>query len=205
MYIADRADTSRIPALMQRLREKKVWVVPTQALAERWFAPMDAAVLRNEPEMKYMDAGTLNNWVQAKQNLMSNPKYDAVAMNRYILLRRQLILACARNGVGLLLGSDAPQVFDVPGFSAHHELRYLVEAGLTPYEALRTGTVQVAQFLNRTDAGIIKQGAAADLILLNGNPLVDINQSKNIAGVVLAGRWLPKSWIDQTLKSLEKN
>jgi imidazolonepropionase-like amidohydrolase len=105
----------------------------------------------------------------------------------------------------LLLGSDAPQVFDVPGFSAHHELRYLVEAGLTPYEALRTGTVQVAQFLNRTDAGIIKQGAAADLILLNGNPLVDINQSKNIAGVVLAGRWLPKSWIDQTLKSLEKN
>jgi imidazolonepropionase-like amidohydrolase len=205
MYIADRADTSRIPALMQRLREKQVWVVPTQALAERWFAPMDAAVLRNEPEMKYMDAGTLNNWVQAKQNLMSNPKYDAVAMNRYILLRRQLILACARNGVGLLLGSDAPQVFDVPGFSAHHELRYLVEAGLTPYEALRTGTVQVAQFLNRTDAGIIKQGAAADLILLNGNPLVDINQSKNIAGVVLAGRWLPKSWIDQTLKSLEKN
>jgi imidazolonepropionase-like amidohydrolase len=205
MFSADKADTTKIPVLMQRLREKHVWVVPTQCLAERWFAPVDADVLRNEPEMKYMAPATLNDWVNAKNNLTSNPKYDPVAINRFILLRRKLILACQRSGVGLLLGSDAPQVFDVPGFSAHHELKYLVDAGLTPFEALRTGTVNVATFLKQSNAGIIKTGAVADLILLNGNPLLDINQSKNIDGVVLAGRWLPKTWIDETLKKLEKN
>lgn len=203
LFIANRADTTRIPTLMQRLREQKVWVVPTQALAERWFAPSDAEVLRNEPEMKYMTQSTLDNWVSAKKNLMANPRYNAAAINRFILLRRKLILACQQAGVELLLGSDAPQVFDVPGFSAHHELKYLVDAGLTPYEALRTGTVQVAQFLKQQNAGVVQRGAPADLILLNGNPLLDINQTRNIEGVVLAGRWLPKRWIDSTLKGLE--
>ena len=55
---------------------------------------------------------------------------------RLIALRKKLIYECNKNGVGLLLGSDAPQVFDVPGFSVHHELRYLVDAGLSPYDAL---------------------------------------------------------------------
>ena len=93
-------------------------------------------------------------------------------------MRRKLIAACNKNGVGLLLGSDAPQVFDVPGFSVHHELRYLVDAGLTPYEALKTGTVNVGKFLGRDDVGVIKVGAAADLLLLNNNPLENIEHSK---------------------------
>ena len=69
-----------------------------------------------------------------------------------------MVAACARNGVGLLLGSDAPQVFNVPGFSTHQELEYLVAAGLSPYEALRTGTVNVATYLGRTgDSGTIRR------------------------------------------------
>jgi imidazolonepropionase-like amidohydrolase len=106
--------------------------------------------------------------------------------------------------VGLLLGSDAPQVFNVPGFSTHHELKYMVDAGLTPYQALRMGTVNVGKFYNKPDQGIITNGAVADLILLNGNPLSDINQTKNIQGVMLNGKWLSKEWIDATLKTLEK-
>ena len=204
MFSAARADTLRIPALMQRLREKKIWVVPTQALAERWFAPVDAERLRAEPEMIYMTSKTLDDWTNAKKSLQSNPSYNAADMNQFIQLRRQLILACERSGVGLLLGSDAPQVFDVPGFSLHHELKYMVDAGLTPYEALRTGTVAVARFLNQPGAGVVRAGAPADLVLLNGNPLLDISQTKNIDGVVLAGRWLSKGWIAETLKGLEK-
>jgi imidazolonepropionase-like amidohydrolase len=122
-----------------------------------------------------------------------------------IEVRRKLIAACNNNGVGLLLGSDAPQVFNVPGFSVHHELRYLVDAGLTPYEALKTGTVNVGEFLRRDDIGVIKLGAASDLLLLNGNPLEDINQSKNIAGVMIGHLWLDKKYITVELEKLEKN
>jgi hypothetical protein len=205
MFLADRADESRIPKLTAALRERGIWVVPTQALAERWFAPgQSAEALRSEPEMVYMAAATLNNWAQAKQTLMALPAYQAASVTRFIALRRKLIAACQKDGVGLLLGSDAPQVFDVPGFSVHHELKYLVDAGLTPYEALRTGTVNVARFYNRPDAGTIKPGAVADLVLVGGNPLKDIAQTRHIEGVMLNGRWLSKDYIQKELKKLEK-
>ena len=206
LYIADKADESGFTKLIAELEKHHIWVVPTQALAERWFHPAkDPEALRNEPEMKYMSSVTLNNWVNSKKNLMQNPNYNAATVNRLIELRKKLILECNLNGVGLLLGSDAPQVFDVPGYSVHHELKYLVDAGLTPYQALRTGTANVGKFLRREDLGIIKTGAVADLILLNGNPLKDINQSKNIEGVMLGNMWLPKNYISAELKKLEKN
>ncbi|MEJ7830711.1 MAG: amidohydrolase family protein [Segetibacter sp.] len=205
MFVADKADTSKILRLTTALRNNKIWVVPTQALAERWFTPNKSPEdLRNEPEMKYMAATTLNNWVNSKKSLMNNPQYNAESINRFIALRRKLIYECNRNGVGLLLGSDAPQVFDVPGFSLHHELKYMVDAGLTPYEALRTGTVNVATFLNRNDMGVIKKGAVADLVLLNGNPLTNIEHVKNIEGVMLGTQWLSKDQISKELKRLEK-
>jgi imidazolonepropionase-like amidohydrolase len=93
----------------------------------------------------------------------------------------------------------------VPGFSTHNELAYLVGSGLTPFQALRTGTVNVASYLKLADSGVIKPGAVADLVLINGNPLQDIRQTQNIQGVVVNGRWLSKSEIDAGLKKLEKN
>ena len=205
MFIGDMADTTRIPKLMTALRDKNIWQVPTQALAERWFAPgKDADALANEPEMKYMDRKTVTNWTNTKKNLLKNAKYNAEAINRYILLRRKLIYECNKNNVGLLLGSDGPQVFNVPGFSVHHELKYLTDAGLTPYQALRTGTVNVGKFLNNPEIGTIKKGVVADLVLLRGNPLTNINETKNIEGVMLRNLWLSKKWIEKELKKLEE-
>lgn len=206
LFIADKTDESGIPKLMDSLKKHHIWVVPTQALPERWFHPTRSADdLANEPEMKYMDAATVNNWVTAKKTLLNNPNYKTSVATRLIEVRRKLINACSKSGVGLLLGSDAPQVFDVPGFSVHHELRYLVDAGLTPYEALKTGTVNVGKFLNRDDVGVIKIGAVSDLLLLNGNPLDDIDQSNNIEGVMMGNLWMDKEFITIELKKLEKN
>jgi hypothetical protein len=205
LFVARRADTTKIPALIAALKKGGTWVVPTQALAERWFSPdRTTESLSQAPEMKYMSTGQINGWVQSKNNLMSNPSYNANDVRELIRLRRKLIYECNRNGVGLLLGCDAPQVFNVPGISTHHELQYLVDAGLTPYEALRTGTVNVGNFLKRKDIGTVKTGSVSDLILLNGNPLQDISQSKNIAGVMIGSTWLPREVIDSELKKLEK-
>jgi len=135
---------------------------------------------------------------------MSNEQYDSKKIDDFIKLRRKLIYECQQNGVGLLLGCDAPQVFNVPGFSTHNELKYLVDAGLTPYQALRTGTVNVATYLKLADAGTIKPGAIADLILINGNPLTDITSTKKVEGVMVQGKWLSKSEIESGLKKLEK-
>ncbi|MBA4057449.1 MAG: amidohydrolase, partial [Marivirga sp.] len=206
MFVADRADTSLIPKLMTGLKKQNIWVVPTQSLAERWFAPgFTETEFRSDPDIKYMKTETVNNWIESKKNLMANPKYDAAMINDYIKLRRRLIKACQQYGVGLLLGCDAPQVFNVPGSSTHNELEYMVLAGLTPYQALQTGTTNVATYLKLPGSGVIKPGATADLVLIGGNPLKDISQTKKIEGVMLNGKWLSREYIDAGLKKLVKN
>jgi imidazolonepropionase-like amidohydrolase len=205
MFVADKADVSVIPKLMKGLKEKNIWVVPTQSLADRWFAAdFTGDEFLKDPDSKYMDKKTVTQWIDAKKNLMANPQYDAKKIDDFIKLRRKLIYECQQNGVGLLLGCDAPQIFNVPGFSTHNELKYLVDSGLTPYQALLTGTVNVAKYLNLTDAGTIKAGAVADLVLINGNPLTDITNTKKVEGVMVQGRWLSKSEIELGLKKIEK-
>lgn len=205
MFVADRADQARIPELVRKLRAGNIWVVPTQSLAERWFHPdYKAEDFTKDPDAAYMATTMVEQWLASKNNLMKNPAYDPQKIRDFVALRRKLIKECQDGGVGLLLGCDAPQVFNVPGFSTHNELVYLVNAGLTPYQALRTGTVNVANYLNRKDAGVIREGAVAELILLNGNPLKDIRQTRNIEGVMVAGQWFPRPYIDSELSKLRK-
>ncbi|UFH56851.1 amidohydrolase family protein [Spirosoma sp. KNUC1025] len=203
-WIAYRADASQIPKLVQGLRDKRIRVVPTQALAERWLSPLPGDVFAKAPEMKYMKPEQITSWVNAKNSYTSNPNFSKEHAEKLIQIRRKLIYACQKNGVDLLLGSDAPQIFNVPGFSIHHEMKYMVDAGLTPYETLRTGTVNVASYLNKPDWGTIKIGNVSDLVLLGGNPLKDINQTKNIEGVMIGTNWLSKAYIQSELKKLEK-
>ena len=146
----------------------------------------------------------MKNWVNSKKNIMANPNYKPNDVKKFVELRRKLIYECQRNGVGLLLGSDGPQVFNVPGFSVHHELRYMVEAGLTPYQALQSGTVNVAKYFNLNNTGMIKAGYVSDLILLDANPLENIDNTKKIAGVMLGNHWMSKEDIASELKKLEK-
>lgn len=205
MFVANQADTSGIPVLVQRLRERQIWVVPTQCLAERWFAPGDVSrTFMAAPEMIYMNADELKEWSDMREQIVKSAQYDSTEIEVFRQIRKQLVFECNKNGVGLLLGSDAPQVYNVPGFSAHHELRYLVEAGLTPYEALRCGTANVGRFWGRDDLGVVKTGAVADLILLNANPLENISNTRRIEGVLLGHRWMSGAFIAETLKKLEK-
>lgn len=205
LYLADKIDESRIPKLISGLKSKNIWVVPTECLPRRWSSTVSADQLNNSPEMIYMSQKTRENWVNAKKNIQQSPKYSAEISAKQIAIRQKLLREMHKNDVGILLGSDAPQVFDVPGFSAHQELEYYVEAGLTPYQALVTGTVNVGRFLNRSDVGTIKIGSTADLILLNSNPLKDIKATQDIKGVMLSGKWMSENYISQELKKLVKS
>jgi imidazolonepropionase-like amidohydrolase len=108
-------------------------------------------------------------------------------------LMRRVIRALAERDATLLLATGATlrsQI--VPGASAHHELRELVAAGLTPFEALRTATANPAIVLGVPgELGIVVPGARADLLLLDANPLADVGNTERLAGVMVRGRWLP--------------
>lgn len=203
LNLAAHVDPARIAAVAAATREAGVWNVPTQSLIENLASAEDAEAMARRPEMRYMPPPTVAQWVRAKRNLQASPGFDAATGQRFIEVRRQLIRALHDAGAGLLLGSDAPQVFNVPGFSIHEELRMLVAAGLTPYQALATGTRNPAVFLGAEDEfGTVAVGRRADLILLEANPLDDVAHVRRRAGVMLRGRWLPESEIRQRLDAL---
>lgn len=98
-----------------------------------------------------------------------------------------------RAGVGLLAGTDATAPLVVPGLALHDELALLVEAGLTPTEALRTATINPARCLKMEgQVGCIEAGLFADLVVLAKNPLEDITNTRSIEVVIAGGRVVPR-------------
>jgi imidazolonepropionase-like amidohydrolase len=197
--LIDRVDESRIPHLARATREGGVWNAPTQTLIEHLFNEVDPEVMAAWPEMRYVPAATVANWVQQKRNIQQQPTFTRARADRYIEVRRRLIRELHAAGAGLILASDAPQWWNVPGFSVHRELGMMVAAGLTPYQALETGTRNAAVYFGTEDWGTIAPGKVADLVLLDANPLVDIGNVSRIAGVMLRGRWMPQSEIQERL------
>lgn len=105
-------------------------------------------------------------------------------------LHLELVRALHEAGAPILAGTDFPNPYVVPGFSLHDELDDLVAAGLSPYQALRAATVDPARFLG-ADFGTIEVGKRADLLLLDANPLENVDATRKLAGVLVGGRWHP--------------
>lgn len=190
VMLADDLIVDEIPGIVAATRDAGTWNVPTQVLIEQLIDNTPVAELKARPETRYVSAATVQGWIAAKEAQLNERGFSPETAARAIELRRRLILDLHTAGAGLLLGSDAPQIFNVPGFSVHRELRALVAAGLTPYEAIYTGTAAVATFLG-SNGGVVAEGKDADLILLDANPLNDIRDSRRIHGVMLRGQWLP--------------
>jgi Amidohydrolase family len=130
------------------------------------------------------------------RHLAAGKPYQGIRIEAVPNLRRllafQKILAKSLHDAGarVLAGTDAggPE-FVIPGASMSDELRLLVSAGLEPYDALRAATIDAAKFLRRDDRGTIEPGKVADLVLLRGDPLGDIENVELRVGVMLRGRY----------------
>jgi imidazolonepropionase-like amidohydrolase len=119
---------------------------------------------------------------------------------RYVEIRNRVVKAIQDSGGTIIAGSDTPEFFHMYGWGLHSELAAYVEAGLTPYQALRTATVNPAAYLRASaTAGTIEPGKRADLVLLHGNPLENISNTTKIAGVVVGGRWLARDELDRMI------
>lgn len=143
----------------------------------------------------YLEDGYLENFRDGNEKHLNQCRGIEELCSMKTDIDSWILQGLKRKGVLLLLGTDSGTggMGIVPGFSIHDELRLLVENGFTPYEALQTGTVNAAVVVERIngegDFGSIEIGKRADLILLRGNPLVDLNMLRDPAGVMAAGRW----------------
>ncbi len=196
-------DERRILELVAATRAAGARVVPTMVLWEAAFnGGRSAAELRaRRPEVRYMPPETVEAWERAVAERPAAVVPEVA--DRATALRQTIAQALYSGGVPLLLGTDSPQIFHVPGFAMHHEMRLWVEFGMTPYEVLETGTRRAAEYFAATDEfGSIVVGHRADLLLLTANPIEDIANLARRAGVMLNGRWIPERQIQARLAEI---
>lgn len=187
-------------------KENGSWVTPNLSNLVRIAAQarsLDA--VRGLPSFKYVHPLMQDKWITANQyNQGTNPKtiayYDEL-VNFHVLL----VKALKELGVPMVAGTDAGTSGIVWGYSLHDELNLLVDAGLTTEETLAAATRLAATWLGIDDrVGTVEVGKFADLVLLDENPLLDVNNTRKISGVFFNGRWVDKNQIDIMLENLAK-
>lgn len=203
--VAQDLDARKIPGLVQKTKAANVWVVPTETLMLHFFStePLEAMFAR--PELAYVTPDMRTQWEGGLRGFRNGPQYGTPAQRAALMKFRATLLRQMQDaGVGILLGADSPQVLNVPGIATHQELAAVVKAGLTPYEALVSGTRNVATYFGtQQEEGTVARGMKANLLVLNANPLQDVTKTLDRAGVVHEGTWHDRAALDQMLQKLE--
>lgn len=199
-------DEAELDELVRLVRGGGAWVVPTMVLWDVGIIGRgDARAMENYPEMRYWPANGVRGWSRRQADRARAAGQDPERADLWATNRMRVLKALADGGAGVLMGTDSPQIFSVPGFSLHREMEAMAEAGMTPYQILVSGTRAVGDYFRRHDSfGTVAVGRRADLILLNSNPLRDVGNVRDRVGVMVRGRWLPEDMIQERLAQIEQ-
>ncbi|HRN52585.1 MAG TPA: amidohydrolase family protein [Gemmatimonadaceae bacterium] len=208
--IIDAVDPAKFPALARMARELQVWNVPTMYLWENFYNDRTAEELGALPEMQYVSPQQVTAWMNQKRGRAladENQRMTPERRARYLALRRQMLKALTDAGAPLLMGTDSPQMFNVPGYALHRELQVARAAGLTPQQVLESGTRNVGRYVRESlkqdgNFGTVAVGQWADLVLLDADPTVDLERLTRRSGVMLRGRWVSATEIAAGLERI---
>ncbi|CAN5642723.1 amidohydrolase family protein [soil metagenome] len=205
-------DPARVRYWAGRTREAGTWNVPTAFLWESFYSAESPEEAAQRPEMRYASPQMVSGWMQQKRNMTESQQSQGVLsedVDRFLELRRLALRALADSGAPLLMGTDSPQMFNVPGFALHREVVVMQEAALTPFQILESGTRNVARYVERDlgldgNFGAIVPGNRADLVLLDANPLLNVRNLARRSGVMVRGRWFTAAELEQGLADMAR-
>jgi Amidohydrolase family len=171
-------------------------ISPTLVLWQR-MAHVNDDKLAADPRLKYVPESIRKSWPAIQDE-------NSDAYKRQIEGIYKLVGLSTRTKVELLAGTDTGDPYTIPGATLHDELEQLVAAGLAPHQALAAATIAPARFLGWDNAmGSVESGKLADLVLLDANPLVDIRNTRKIAGVFARGKYYSRKNLDTILASVK--
>jgi len=183
------ADLSKIEELARWTKASGVWNCPTMAVRMLWAPQADIDAYLESEEGQLLAPGEREFFTNRTDipwlSNFSPEDFEAAYLG--LAVQDSLVRALAGVGARLLAGTDTNPL----AYVLHRELRELVQAGLTPFQALQAATAYPAEFFQLSDgSGTVSVGSRADLVLISGNPLDDIQATSSIVGVVTKGRWL---------------
>jgi Amidohydrolase family len=191
---------ARAQELFARFKKNGTWQCPTLTVL-RAIAWLDEPAFINDPRLKYTAPMVRMIWDPKRDFRFKSTPPSEYAL-RKLEFKRSLELVGAMNkaGVGLLAGTDEMNPYCFPGFSLHDELSLLVKAGLTPLDALRAATINPAKYFGKDGStGTVDLGKEADMVLLDANPLDDIQNTTKIHAVVADGRLFDRAALQKIL------
>ena len=195
----DSFDAKQAAALFARFKRNGTWMCPTLSVlrAQAFIGDPD---FRNDPRLKYIQNFLKKQFWEDGFGFSSRTAQDNASARRVFQKQIEVVGMMKRAGVDFIAGSDTANPYVFPGFSLHDELALLVQAGFTPMEALQAATRDPARYLGRLDSvGTIEKGKIADLVLLDGNPLAKIGNTRKINAVVVGGRLITEPELDKML------
>jgi len=202
--MVDDHDEALCEDTFRTLVENGTWYVPTH-VTRRMDAFADDPEFRDDERQRFLPADVWDAWQEDADGMVAlDPSPEGRRVMRAFYERGLEITGRAHGaGVSVVLGTDAGDTYVFPGSGAHDELGELVKAGLTPAEALAASTIRAAEFAGRADEfGTVAVGKCADLVLLDGNPLVDIASTRRISAVILGGRVYDRAALDEMLAAV---
>jgi imidazolonepropionase-like amidohydrolase len=203
----DGYDPERLKNLAVLFVKNGTWQVPT-LVANRVMPFLNDEATVNDPRLAYIGQKDRKDWNETRDRLMVDNPPEFWTLHRAAYQKELAITReYHRDGVSILGGTDAGgPPFVIPGFDLHNELAALVDAGFTPLEALQSVTLDAAQFLGRADDfGTVANGKAADLVLLDANPLDDIRNTQKIRAVIVQGKYLDRAALDALLAHVKES
>lgn len=197
-------DAALCAPVFRLFAKNATYITPTH-VTRRMEALAHDSIFTSDVRLRYIPIGQRMAWLaDARTVAATDAEIGRAARGEFYTKGLSLTNAAYRAGVPVMLGTDANDSFVFPGSSVHDELGELVKAGLTPAEALRSATLAGAMFLGRTaDFGAVRVGRVADLVLLDANPLENIEHVRRIAAVIFNGRLFERAALDSVLRAAE--
>jgi hypothetical protein len=197
--VRDSFSMDKFRALAERLKRNQTVIVPTLSLYRNRFEHRSEQSVVTAPDrLQYVPAAYIQLW--KRQRGPTTEEEARLQFEQCLMVVRELHKA----GVTILAGTDVGTSYQLPGFSLHDELSLLVKAGLSEMEALEAATRNPARAFQLTDRGTIEPGMRADLVLLDSNPLENIENTRKIRTVVAAGRVFDRKKLDMMLVEIRR-
>ena len=205
--LVEEQDTRRCDELIAAMANSDTWWVPTlQVLKMSALAGDDT--FRNDPRLKYIPYIIREGMWMGDADRAASQAAAGTGANIYDSMYKMALAHVGQAhaaGVKILVGTDAGDTYVFPGFSVHRELAELVAAGISPAAALKAATIDAVSFSGAAEHyGSIEVGKAADMILLDDNPLSAIANTEKIRGLFFNGRFYPRSDLDRLLSFTER-